>query len=305
MKKTIYSFAAVILIGVMVCGMTGCVKKKSVHAQIDYSQKGEYVSLIEKYVGEPGEPYRAYDEIVKWDFYFGTIDCMYPKEEWIDSEGKLSLPFDIEEAKTLYDGETSYAAYYIPDELAVNASTGELVDICLTYFDSGIGALSLAFSMEAGFEAWLRRSNALEESLRRDDFAQEYLERYLATDFPAYVSGDIPNYDYETEYVEDDEYSMCDGLSCQFEIMEVVLAQPEACEQLTDEQRTAFVRKVIEEVHLDEQGEIFNEGRKSFVKWPYFFEFVTEGNAWYYAINEMDLTDEEWAVIDSYVEWNQ
>ncbi len=281
MKKNIYLFIAVILTAAMVCGMTGCVKKKSAHAQIDYSKKGEYVSLIEKYVGEPGEPYRAYDEIVKWDFYFGTIDCMYPKEEWIDSEGKLSLPFDIEEAKTLYDGETSYAAYYIPDELAVNASTGELVDIALDFFvDMNIGYLRLAGSFDYGFEFWLRRSNALEESLRRDDFAQEYLERYLAADFPS---------DMESFH--------------RFNIMEVVLAQPEACEQLTDEQRTAFVKKVIDGSALDEQIELYYELGISYT--PYFFEFVTEGNAWYYAINEMDLTDEEWAVIDSYVEWNQ
>lgn len=36
-----------------------------------------------------------------------------------------------------------------------------------------------------------------------------------------------------------------------------------------------------------------------------FFAWVVEGNSWYYAINDMALTADEWEVIDSMVEWNE
>ena len=244
----------------------------------------EYMSLIEKYVGKPGTPYKAYDTILK----FGIENSMYPVEAWVDANGRLSLPFAPEDV--MNDGTTSYACFYVPDELAAAASTSELVDICLTYYNSPMGMISLPqiHSLDFEFEWWLSHSNSMEESLRRDDFAVEYFERYMAEPIP---EGD--------ESMDQDEISAVYNLSCMLDIIEVVLSQPEAYEQLTEEQRVMLVERVMEKAVMVDEGKLFFDFTTS-VEYPYFFVCITEKNIWYDAINEMDWTEYERGIINKY-----
>ncbi len=317
--KKIPVFVTAFAVCVLVLLISGCTKKKASYvdsgnkeesqsdtvneetseyeseniSESESQEPEEYRSLIEKYVGEAGETYRAYDEIVKWDSYFGTIDCMYPKEEWVDSDGRLKLPFDPK--SVLYEGSTSYASYYVPDELAVKASTKELVDICLTYYDSTIGfpAIIVHHSLDYPFEWWISHSNSMEESLRRDDFAGEYFERYMEEPIPEYYDG-----------MSDEEYFEGVSKELMLDIIEVILSQPEACEQLAEEQRTELVRRIIEKAILADEGKIFDDFA-SLVDYPVFFESITEENVWYDAINDMDLTEDERKVIDKYFNDNE
>ncbi len=244
----------------------------------------EYMSLIEKYVGKPGTPYKAYDTILK----FGIENSMYPVEAWVDANGRLSLPFAPEDV--MNDGTTSYACFYVPDELAAAASTSELVDICLTYYNSPMGLMTIPQlgSVDFEFEWWLKHSNSMEESLRRDDFAVEYFERYMAEPIP---EGD--------ESMDQDEISAVINRSSMIGVIEVILSQPEAYEQLTEEQRVMLVERVMEKAVMVDEGKLFFDFTTS-VEYPYFFVCITEKNIWYDAINEMDWTEYERGIINKY-----
>lgn len=313
--KKIPVFVTAFVVCVLVLLISGCTKKKASYvdsgnkeesqsdtvneetseyeseniSESESQEPEEYRSLIEKYVGEAGETYKAYDTIVK----FGTTDYMYTEEEWVDSDGRLKLPFDPK--SVLYEGSTSYASYYVPDELAVKASTKELVDICLTYYDSTIGipTFPVKNSLDFEFEWWISHSNSMEESLRRDDFAGEYFERYMEEPIPEYYDG----------MSEEERF---EGVSKELmlDIIEVILSQPEACEQLAEEQRTELVRRVIEKAILADEGKIFYDF-SSVIDYPMFFQSITEENVWYDAINDMDLTEDERKVIDKYFNDNE
>ena len=261
----------------------------------------KYRSLIEKYVGNAGERYKAYDEILKWDDYYDTIACMRPADEWLDSDGKLKLPFDLEAVWN--DGMTSYAYFYVPDELAVKASTGELADICLLYSPM-CNMVSPTLDIEYGFEGFLKKSNALEEALRRDDFAGEFLERYMTEteNIPVYYEGMGKN-----------EYSEGYNKILMLNAIEVILSQPEAYAQLTKEQSAIFVRRVIERQKKGNQGAFFytpvRETYESFflscITGEYYIsgftgECIWENNPWLEAIKAMDLTEEEQNILDKY-----
>lgn len=247
----------------------------------------KYKSLIDKYVGAAGMPYRAYDEILKWDDNHDTIACMCPAEEWIDSEGKLSPPFDCD--VIMQDGTTSYAYFYVPDELAVKASTDELVDICLRYA-STCPLFSFNDIEYAGFEFMMKRSNALEESLRRDDFADIYLDRYMT-----YVSDShaIPKYygDTNNKYFAIEKRNMLDFIG-------VILAQPESYEQLTEEQREMLIKKEIKRAPYESfffaciTGEYYMSDKIG--------ECIWGKNPWLEVIKTMDLTEDEQKIMDKY-----
>lgn len=329
---------------------SGCTMKKSSQADetSDHEAQGDvkYKSLIDKYVGETGMPYRAYYEIVKWDSYYDTIDCMLPAGEWTDSDGKLGLPFeprDIETFGTMdyqgvrheiysIDEMKGVVSYYIPDELAVKASTDELIDILWSYgCDSGwimaIKSPPNAVLFEHEFNNNVAHCNALEESLRRDDFAGKYLERYIAE------SENMPEY---YEGMEDEDFSLflsyMSGVrkTHMLDLFEVILAQPEAYAQFPKEQRVLLVKRVLEKEKLGEQkkicfsgkeyrslffacitGECYLSGNFAYsqynngeVPWrtnPYIMgEIQWQNNPWLDAINEMELTEDERRIVDRY-----
>ena len=296
----------------------------------------KYKSLIEKYVGKSGTTYKANDYMLK-----KSVTNKYSSEEWLDSDGRLRLPFvpdDIKETDTsedfgdyrvLYES-TGLACYYVPDELAAKASTGELADIFMSYgYNSGI-ILSLVTrpdyrEFEHEFEYGLSHCNALEESLRRDDFAVEYFKRYMTE------SENIPEY-YEGMAEESfDLYSSGAHKTCTLNMLEVILAQPEAYAQLTNSQREALVRSVIEKEKLGEQGKLFYSDTKYYR--TFFFACIAgelylpadmaeipdttgglagitgaiqcENNPWLEAIKAMDLTEEEQNILDKYFGGNE
>ena len=260
----------------------------------------KYSSLIEKYVGKAGTGYKAYDEILKWDDYDGTVACMLPSEKWLDSDGKLKVPFDID--TVMSDGQTAYAYFYVPDELAVKASTGELVDICLLY--APVCHMNTpTLDIEYTFDYFLTKSNALEEALRRDDFAEEFFERYMTE------SENIPVY---REGMEESEYSEGSNKIMTLNAMELILSQPETYEQLTEKHRITLVKRVIERERKGNQGAFFYTPVRDNYK-SFFLSFITgalyisegeciwEVNPWIEAIRKMNLTDEERSVAESYI----
>ena len=291
----------------------------------------KYKSLIEKYVRKSGTTYKAHDYMLK-----KSVTSKYSSEEWLDSDGRLRLPFvpeDIKETdtseafgeyKVLYES-TGLACYYVPDELAAKASTGELADIFMSYgYNSGI-ILSLVRQpdyreFEHEFAYGLSHCNALEESLRRDDFAVEYFKRYMTE------SENIPEY-YEGMAEESfDLYSSGAHKTGTLNMLEVILAQPEAYAQLTNSQREALVKRVIEKEKLGEQGKLFYSDVKYYRTFffaciagelylpadmaaiPYVAGFLSgvtgvvqcENNPWLDTIKTMDLTEEEQNILDKY-----
>lgn len=262
----------------------------------------KYSSLIQKYVGKAGSRYKAYDEILKWDDYYDTVACMIPSEKWLDSDGKLRVPFDID--TVMSDGQTAYAYFYVPDELAVKASTGELVDICLLY--APVCHMNTpTLDIEYTFDYFLNKSNALEEALRRDDFAEEFFKRYMAE------SENIPVY---REKMDENEYSEGSGKIMTLNAMELILSQPEAYEQLTEEQRVTLVKRIIEREKNGNQGAFFFTNASDNYK-SFFLSCITgdeyisgntgeciwEVNPWIDAIRNMNLSDEERNVTECYI----
>lgn len=255
-----------------------------------------YKSLIDKYVGKDGARYRAYDEILKWDDNDDTIACMHPASEWQDSDGKLKLPFDCE--TVMSDGSTSYASFYIPDELAVKASVDELADISLRYAAT-CGLFALGDIEFTGFEMMIKRCNALEESLRREDFADVYLDRYIEYALDLYA---VPKY-YES-LAENDKDGFLIDKSWMLDFVEIILGQPETYEQLTEERRVELVKSVIaaEKVRNNDGisfffGCITNENYVS----DKMGECTWEANPWLDAVRKMKLTEEERSVVERYI----
>ena len=326
------------MIAVSLC-VSGCAMKKSSPVEETESDSqiydgsdemqgiAKYKSLIDKYVGEAGMPYRSYGEILKWDDYHDTVACMCPAEEWLDSEGKFRLPFDYADIRSA--GTVTSAYFYVPDELSVKVSTGELADVSLLYASRCI-LLSFYDIEYYGFEFMVKNCNALEESLRRDDFAGEYLEKYMTE------SESMPNAETVPEYYEGMNaealslYFTAFRQSYMLDMSEVVLAQPEAYAQLTDEQRAELVKRVIERFSLGEQGKLcissneynslffacvtgkcylsgdsayipFDKGEAPWRINPYVKgEIQWQDNPWIDAINEMDFTEDEQRVTDKY-----
>lgn len=250
----------------------------------------KYKSLIDKYVGDAGMPYRAYGEILKWYDYHDTIACMCPAEEWLDSEGKLRLPFNYTDIRS--DGTVTSAYFYVPDELSVKASTGELADVSLLYA-SGCILLSFYDIEYSGFEFMVKNCNALEESLRRDDFAGEYLQRYLTymADYNA-----VPKY-YEY-FDRNKEYSYARTAMLNF--TGIILAQPESCEQLTKEQREILIREEIKRHKSPYESFFFACITGEYYMSDKSGECIWGKNPWLDVIKTMDLTEDEQKVIDKY-----
>lgn len=146
---------------------------------------------------------------------------------------------------------------------------------------------------------WLiRNSNILQELMRRDDFAEPFYNKYMTTEFPEYMDED-----YESQ-----EFIDKAGITIMLFTTKFILAQPEACDQLTPEQRVNLVKRLVKETELTRKDKIMPYyGGYENLPMPdcNFFTWVVEGNSWYYAINDMALTADEWKVIDSMVEWNE
>ena len=299
MKKRQRYIGVLFVIAVSLC-VSGCAMKKSSPVEETESDSqiydgsdemqgiAKYKSLIDKYVGEAGMPYRSYGEILKWDDYHDTVACMCPAEEWLDSEGKFRLPFDYADIRSA--GTVTSAYFYVPDELSVKVSTGELADVSLLYASRCI-LLSFYDIEYYGFEFMVKNCNALEESLRRDDFAGEYLERYL-TYMADYNT--VPKY-YEN-FDRNKEYSYARTAMLNF--TGIILAQPESYEQLTEEQREMLIKKEIKRAPYESfffaciTGEYYMSDKSG--------ECIWGKNPWLDVIKTMDLTEDEQKVIDTY-----
>lgn len=365
MKKR-QTFRIAALAAALVLLTSGCAMKKSSYViggnEADTMTASEteeretyktvkYKSLIEKYVGKTGESYKAYDLMKRHDNEFKDehnkiLPLIYPAEEWLDTEGNLILPFnprDLESSGTFdyqgtkqettgIDESTGTVSYYIPDELAVKASTGELVDVLWSYGCNVGWIMALRTPMnpilfEYEFNQNVAHSNALEESLRRDDFAGEYMKKYMAE------SENMPEY---YEGMEDEDISLFISYmsGCRhthtLDMFEVVLAQPEAYAQLTEGQRTELVKRVIERFKLGEQGKLcissheydslflaciagkcylsgksayepFDKGELEWRIVPYTMgEIQSQDNPWLDTINRMKFTEEEQKILEKY-----
>ena len=115
----------------------------------------------------------------------------------------------------------------------------------------------------------------------------------MELDYPDYISEE-----------ENSEYWKRKSKYGMLTVAECILALPEACDSLSDEQRTNLVKKLIKEYQLSSEGKTISDSAApgGYVR---FFAWVVEGNSWYYAINEMNLTDDEWKVIDRVIQWNE
>ncbi len=282
MKKIKYLTA--LLLTAIVC--TACSKGSSTHAKISAGGEADYESLIEKYVGKKGEEYWAHKELAHGG-NGASLDMVYTADEWLNEDGGVTIPFDTDAVRN--KDVRVYAGYYVPDEIAVTASTKDLVNVAMDYFYGMESDLLSSSSKDWLMEHVLRYSNALEESLRRDDFAVEYYDWYMKTDF--IKPGD-----------ESDNAFFTLSRST---LLELILAQTESCAQLTEEQRVNLIKRLIEKARLIKQGEVI---RESYIwgsgRTPVFFEFIERGNMWFDEINKMKLSDEEWKIIDSYIKWN-
>lgn len=148
-------------------------RRKTRHKNIYTKEECQkpYDNVIEKCVGAKGTPYKAYDRLQTW-ISIGYQDARYSSDEWVDSEGNIKLPFDKEELFKNCEGGRMFFAYYVPDDVAAKASTKELVDICLDYFDQDTTFWEFDFTAANEIEWLLKDNNALEETLRRDDLQQ-------------------------------------------------------------------------------------------------------------------------------------
>ncbi|MCM1307022.1 MAG: hypothetical protein NC223_00305 [Butyrivibrio sp.] len=249
-----------------------------------------YKSLIDKYVGKAGMGYKAYDEIMKWDGRHGTAACMHSAEEWLGSDGRLRPPFDCDEV--MREGATAYAHFYVPDELAVKASTDELTDICLRY-----SAMYTLFSLNdieySCFELMVRHSNAMEESLRRDDFAGEYFERYMRY---SQNPKEVPEYFENAE----DGYSVYDERKNILNFIEIVLAQAEAYEQLTEQEREQLVREAAKNGKASRKSFFFACITGEYYMSDKSGECIWGKNPWLETIDSMEFTEEEQGVLKEY-----
>ncbi|MBD5157069.1 MAG: hypothetical protein HDT13_05495 [Butyrivibrio sp.] len=322
--------------------LSGCAMRKS--SYIVYGIKGDnftvddeawqnakYKSIIEKYVGKSGESYTANDYMIK-----NEMTAKHSAEEWLDADGKLKLPFDpddIKETDRNSYGETAHEIiflvdgtehYYVPDEIAIKASTEELTDVFISYGYNG-GFLPMVFGRnnlyrdyEHAFALFLSNCNAIEESLRREDFAKLYFERYMteSENMPKrYDGGNYPLY-----FVSANKTGTLN-------VIEVLLAQPEAYAQLTLNQREMLVRRVLEREMQGERGELLAMDADS-EYWTYFFACIAgemylpadmaaipdttgglagitgaiqrEDNPWLDTVNEMDFTEDEQKILEKY-----
>lgn len=307
--KKYYRYIIIILISLCVLGCTNKNSSSNIN-ETDYKNDigkeetlgsgtqsiAKYKSLIDKYVGKDGTRYRAYNEILKWDDYDDTIAHMLPASEWLDSDGKLRPPFDCE--TVISNGSTSYASFYVPDELAVKASVEELADISLRYAAS-CGLCAIGDIEFAGFEMMIKRCNALEESLRRENFADVYLDRYIEYALDLYT---VPKY-YES-MAENDKNSFFISKSWMLDFVEIILGQPETYEQLTEERRVQLVKSVIAaEKVRDNDGISFFFGcitNENYIS-DKMGECTWEDNPWLDAVRKMDLTEEERSVVERYI----
>ena len=287
----------------------------------------EYKSLIEKYVSKPGEPYTAHNYMLKRD-----MTAQHSAEEWLDADGKLKLPFNPDDIKGtemkgtyevvfLIDGTENY---YVPDEIASKATTEELAEVFISYGYNGgykpmvFGKFNYYRDYEHAFALLLcYGSNALEESLRREDFAKAYLEIYMAE------SENLP------EKYEGENYPLYLELGDKtqtLDVIEVLLAQPEAYEQLTKKQREKLVRRVLEREKQGEEGKLFFDDSEEY--WTQFFACIAgemylppdmaaipdttggltgitgaierDNNPWLDTINRMKFTEEEQKILEKY-----
>ncbi|MCM1307019.1 MAG: hypothetical protein NC223_00290 [Butyrivibrio sp.] len=95
-KKSVFTVMA--LAFVLLSSASGCTMKSSSgavaenggnsrtnsetekYSEAETKEPAVYKSLIEKYVGETGDEYKAYDEILRWDSYHDTVACMQPSK---------------------------------------------------------------------------------------------------------------------------------------------------------------------------------------------------------------------------------
>ena len=70
--------------------------------------------------------------------------------------------------------------------------------------------------------------------MRRDDFAEPFYNKYMTTEFPEYMDED-----YESQ-----EFIDKAGITIMLFATKFILAQPEACDQLTQEQRVNLVKRL-------------------------------------------------------------
>lgn len=296
-------------------------------AEGETKAEAEYKSLIEKYVSKPGEPYAAHNYMLKRD-----MKAKHSAEEWLDADGNLKLPFNPDDIKktemkgnlemvSLIDGTENY---YVPDEIAAKATTEALADIFLSYvynggYDPWVSArYNCYYEYEHAFALLLcYGSNAFEESLRREDFAKAYLEIYMAE------SENMPE-KYEGKNFP--QYQELSNKTSALDVIEVLLAQPEAYEQLTNKQRETFVRRVLEREKQGGEGKLFfHDGEKY---WTRFFACIAgemylpadmaaipdttgglkgitgaierDNNPWLDTINRMKFTEEEQEILEKY-----
>lgn len=176
-------------------------------------------------------------------------------------------------------------------DVARSAKTDELIDVAFDYLNSAYSMNRFDYLTSTELYFLLRDSNALEEALRRDDWAEVVYNYYMDAQQPEVIGEN------------DKEHTGRVYMANLLDIVEFLLAQPEACEQLSDEQKTLLIKKLVAEYSDKKSGKLMSGSTNGeYVK---FFTWIEEGNVWYYAINDMELTADEWEVIDSMVEWHE
>ncbi|MDD6235553.1 MAG: hypothetical protein PUB17_10310 [Lachnospiraceae bacterium] len=291
MEKRIISIILIIaVIAITGCGRKGTATSEHKNIYTKEELQTPYESAIEQCVGKEGEAYQAKqmrDSVVSSEKVSPFEE--YSAKEWVDSEGHLKIPFDREEI--LKDADMTRVAYYIPDEAAHSAKTNELIDVAFDYLNSAYSMNRFDYLASTELYFLVRDSNALEEALRRDDWAEVVYNYYMDAQQPEVIGEN------------DKEYTGRVYMANLLDIVEFLLAQPEACEQLSDEQKTLLIKKLVAEYSDKKSGKLMSGSTNGeYVK---FFTWIEEGNAWYYAINDMAFTADEWKVIDSMVEWNE
>ncbi|MCM1307018.1 MAG: hypothetical protein NC223_00285 [Butyrivibrio sp.] len=338
-KSLLFGIAALTLASVFMA--SGCAMKKSSNTSVKFTvaeneeENAKYKSLIEKYAGKQGEQYKVYDKM-KHDAEYGRPwTVRYSEEEWLDGDGRLIVPFDPEdflktEIQTYEETEYQFVSlegggehYYISDEIAAKASTDDLAEAFMSYaYNTAepIPRVSGWFNHERDYEhafAYaLSLNNILEECLRRDDFAAAFFEIYMSE------SENMPEQCDESGIA----YYKASNKIGTLDLLEVLLAQPEAYGQLIEEQRVELAERVLEREKQGEQGKIHYEQGDEYR--TYFFACIAgelylsadmaavpdttggldgvtgairrNGNPWLDTLNAMDLNEEECRILGKY-----
>lgn len=213
----------------------------------------------------------------------------YQSDRWFDENGTFRYPFDQREDVSGWQSDEIIGRYHVPADALERASTYDLLQVCKDFQLSNF----TAYNLPSDFLRYETNVlNAVDELLTREDLVEILLEDYQEELYPS-ASGEIDLY-AEQRIVFD----------------ELILADNEIFNQMTDEQRQYTLEAVFEKNQGRESGKY--KSTMVFAFGAYICEQQDEGGSdWYeYIMSDKERTDfrqmmSETDVYDWLVDWTQ